>query len=160
MSTTSKNPKNKMTRFLLASLILISILCICIFSFLAYYMNKKSSSTISDVGTIYMSSMSEQVSMHFQTTIGLRLDQLSALTETIHPETSDTIEELKSTLAYNANARGFNYLALYSEDGTFEMIYGEQVYATDTQSFENSIKNMEKKVAIGTERIDIKRRRI
>ncbi len=31
------------------------------------------------------------------------------------------------------------------------MIYGEQVYATDTQSFENSIKNMEKKVAIGTD---------
>ena len=53
---------NKTTRFLTVSLILVSVLCIIVFSFLAIYMNGQSLDTISRVGTIYMSGMSEQMS--------------------------------------------------------------------------------------------------
>ena len=60
--------KNRTIRYLQIGLILISVLCIGVFSFLALYMKKKSSDTISEVGNIYMSGMNERIRMHFQTT--------------------------------------------------------------------------------------------
>ena len=41
-------------RFLMMSLIALSLLCVCIFSFLAFYMSRRSEDTISNVGKIYM----------------------------------------------------------------------------------------------------------
>ena len=63
-------------RFLMMSLIALSLLCVCIFSFLAFYMSRRSEDTISNVGKIYMSGMSQQISMHFETTMDLRLSQV------------------------------------------------------------------------------------
>ena len=68
--------KNKTTRFLTASLVAVVLLCVCVFSFLAFHMSQVSTQTINQVGTLYMSNMSQQISMHFATTISLRLDQL------------------------------------------------------------------------------------
>ena len=64
--------KNRTTRFLTVSLILVSILTVFVFSFLAVYMDRRSVDTISEVGKIYMSGMSEQIALHFATTIDLR----------------------------------------------------------------------------------------
>ena len=49
--------KNNAMRFLKVSLALVVLLCVVIFSFLAYYMNIQSSATISEIGTIYMSGL-------------------------------------------------------------------------------------------------------
>ncbi len=75
--------KNQTTRFLTVSLIAIVILCIVVFAFLAVSMSNRSEETIEEVGQIYMTGMSEQISMHFETTISLRLSQVEALVETI-----------------------------------------------------------------------------
>ena len=75
--------KNKTTRFLTTSLIAVVLLCVCVFSFLTVHMNYESTQTINQVGTLYMSNMSQQISMHFATTISLRLDQLDAMTTTL-----------------------------------------------------------------------------
>ena len=74
--------KNKTTRFLSASIIIIFVLCVAVFSYLAYYMNRQSTETINEVGTIYMTGMSERISIHFRTTIELRLSQVDALVNT------------------------------------------------------------------------------
>ena len=92
--------KSEMTRFLTVSLVLISILTVFIFSFLAIYMNRRSMDTISEVGKIYMSGMSEQVSLHFATTIDLRLSQVEALVETHRPDRAS--EKLMEDLIYSA----------------------------------------------------------
>ena len=78
--------KNKITRFLIVSLIFVIVLYVFIFSFMAVQMNKKSISTIDDVGAIYMSGMSERISMHFETTITSRLLQVEAMVNTINPQ--------------------------------------------------------------------------
>ena len=78
--------KNKTTRFLTTSLIAVVLLCVCVFSFLTVHMNYESTQTINQVGTLYMSNMSQQISMHFATTISLRLDQLDAMTTTLPSE--------------------------------------------------------------------------
>ena len=140
--------KNKTTRFLTRSLIIIIILCIFIFAFLAFYMNRKSADTISEVGEIYMSSMSEQISLHFGTTMKLRLSQVEAMVKT-NPPGSASPQALREALAYNAHARGFDYLALYSNDGDFEMIYGDQIRLIDPEPFLESLNEGEAKIAVG-----------
>ena len=122
--------KNRITRFLTVSLMLILVLYISVFSFLAVFMTHKSTETINEVGTIYMANMSRQISMHFETTIELRLAQLAAIAETVAPQQHTSHDALAEDLAYTAKAQGFNYLALYSWDGDFEMLYGESLFVT------------------------------
>ena len=141
--------KNKTMRFLITSLIGVALLCVCIFSFLAVHMGKQSTLTINQVGTLYMSSMSQQTSKHFQTVIGLRMDQLDVLEDTILSIDVHTDPELRGKLIDNAKARDFSYLGFYSVDGEFEMLYGSPLAVTDPEPFLESMKNGEKKAAIG-----------
>ncbi len=142
--------KNRITRFLSASIIAVSLLCVAVFSFLAYYMNRQSAGTISEVGTIYMTGMNERTSIHFTSTIELRLSQVEALIKNYPPE-KDTGKYAADSLIYSAKARGFDYLALCSAQGEFEMVYGEQIHVTDPGPFWNSLDHNEKKVAVATD---------
>lgn len=142
--------RNRISRFLVSSAALVTILCAAVFSFLAFFMNKRSLETIREIGNIYMSGMSEQISRHFGTTMILRLSQIEALLDSLPPERQGG-EELRESLTYNAKARGFEYLAFYSEDGQFEMIYGAPVHVTDPKPFLDSLNRGEKKVAVGTD---------
>ncbi|MCI8478282.1 MAG: response regulator [Oscillospiraceae bacterium] len=142
--------KNETTRFLTVSLILLSLLCIIIFSFLAFIMNQKSSETINEVGSIYMTGMSQEISIHFETTIGLQLSQVESLVQTAPPGSASTAD-IHEKLQYNAQARGFEYLALCATDGSMEMIYGSPVTLSDPPAFLNSVNNGEKKVAAASD---------
>lgn len=144
--------KNKTTRFLIVSLVLAVALCIGLFSFLTAFMGKRSSDTINQVGQFYMENLSQQISMHFETTIGLRLQQVEALVIGTPPaaETGKEHDVVLEELSYNAKARGFDYLALLSKDNTFEMIYGDMLEIVDPGPFMDSLENGEIKVAVGT----------
>ena len=137
-------------RFLMVSLIALSLLCVCIFSFLAFYMSRRSEDTISNVGKIYMSGMSQQISMHFETTMDLRLSQVEALVETNFPGTKSR-DDLVEDLVYSARARGFEHLAFYSTDGTFETLYGSELTVIDPEPFLASLNASGKKIAVGTD---------
>lgn len=143
--------RNKTTRFLKGSLILLSIFCISIFSFLTFYMNKRNEEAITEVGTIYMSGISEQISLHFQTAMGLRMSQLEALIATMPPADDWGALEIRRILAYNAEARGFDHLAFFSSDGSFDMIYGDPVQLYHPEPFLNSLNNNENKISVGTD---------
>ncbi len=142
--------RNKTIRFLTVSLILVSLLCAAIFSFLAVYMNRRSTEAIREVGGIYMSGMSEQISMHFGTTMCLRLSQLEAIVET-YPAGSTSEESLREELAYSAKARGFESLAFCSADGSFEMIFGTEAEVVDLQPFLESLTEGQMKIAVAME---------
>ncbi|MDE7221231.1 MAG: response regulator [Oscillospiraceae bacterium] len=140
---------NSTTRFLTISLILLSILTAGTFSFLAVYMNQRSAETISAVGKIYMDGMSERIALHFATTIDLRLNQVEALVQTHTPDRGD-YQKLSAELVYSAQARGFDYLGLYSNTGEYEPLYGSQLEVTDPEPFLESLNQGENKVAVGT----------
>ena len=142
--------KTRAPRFLTVSLILASILTVCIFTFLGVYMTRRSSVTIGEVGKFYMNGMSEQISLHFATTINLRLGQVEALVQTNEPGTASH-EKLSSDLIFSAQARDFTCLGFYSDDGTFEMLYGSDIQITDPAPFLASLRGGEKKVAVGTD---------
>ncbi len=98
----------------------------------------------------YMSGMSEQISLHFEKTVGLRLAQVEEIVG-VTPSQEYDRKTLREELSYNAKARGFSYLALYGEDGEFEMIYGDKVHVTDPKPFLKSLSKDDKKVAVGTD---------
>ncbi|MCI9012153.1 MAG: response regulator, partial [Oscillibacter sp.] len=140
---------NSATRFLTVSLALILLLTVCIFSFLAFFMSRKSAETISAVGTTYMTGMGEKVTQHFATTIELRLSQVDSLVGSIPPDSASP-SSLRAELARNAKARDFAALAFYSPTGAFDMIYGDEPVLADPDSFLASMNNGDKKVAVAS----------
>ena len=141
-----KRRTDKSIRFLMVSLVGVCILLVGLFTVLTIYMNKKSTQTIEEVGRLYMNGMNEQIVLHYETVIGLRLSQVSAIADTIDPDTDDR-EKLLGDLEYSARARGFTYLALCSADGQFEMIYGDKVEVLDPRPFLESLNKGEQKIA-------------
>lgn len=144
-----KKIENKAIRFLVLSLIIVSVLCVCVFSFLAVYMSRKSEETLNEVATIYMSGLNEQTSLHFGTALDLRLDQVTALTETISSGDGSDRQNVRTLLEHNARARGFEYLGFYAADGTMDMIYGDAVQSLNPELFLGSLIGGERKVSAG-----------
>ena len=138
---------NSAARFLTVSLALVLLLTVCIFSFLAFYMSRKSSETISAVGTTYMTGMGEKVTQHFTSIIELRLSQVTALVESFQPGGASP-EELREELSVNAQLRGFESLAYYSRTGEFDMLFGEEPVLADPEPFLASMNAGEIKIAV------------
>ena len=136
-------------RFLTVSLAFVLLLTVCIFSFLAVYMSRKSAETISAVGTTYMTGMGEKVTQHFASIIELRLSQVEALVASIHPDSASP-EELREELSANARLRGFESLAYYSRTGEFDMLFGEEPTLADPGPFLDSMNAGEIKIAVTT----------
>ncbi len=139
--------EEKSIRFLIFSIIGVSVLIVGLFTLLSIYMNKKSSDTIEEVGKLYMNGMNEQIVLHYETVIGLRLSQVSAIADTADFDVSSREEQLRD-LEYSAAARGFSYLALCSEEGALEMIYGDMVEVLDPEPFLRSLLNDQQKLAV------------
>lgn len=140
--------KKSPIRFLKVSLALVSLLCVLIFSFMTVYMDRMSSATIRDIGTIYMSGMNERISMHFATTVELRLSQVSSIARDNPPESAG-MDVLRGQLAYSAEVRDFDYLAFYSGEGAFDTLYGETMEVLDPAPFRASLDKGECKIAVG-----------
>ncbi|MDO4357128.1 MAG: response regulator [Clostridia bacterium] len=142
---------NKTMRFLLLSLIIICALCICTFLFLTTHMQQQSLETINRISTFYMSGMSDQIAMHFETTLKLQLSQVEALVKTIRPDEFDDLQTMYDTLTRYAKIRDFDYLALCNEDGSLTMIYGSQVASLNPQPFADSLNSGTEKISAGTD---------
>ena len=98
--------KNRTIRFLKFSLIIISVLCVGIFSFLALFMRKRSSDTISEVGNIYMSGMNERIVLHFATTIEMRLSHVEDMERLIESGKYTDGRELREELVVQCPGKG------------------------------------------------------
>ena len=92
-------------RFLTVSLIVVIGVCIVMFTALGIFMNRKSTETIDDVGTIYMEGMNERISMHFETIIGMRLSYLESVINDVPPESAENYDDMCQKLVYNATTR-------------------------------------------------------
>ena len=66
-------------RSLKISIAVIMCVTIFVFSFLGMSIHNMSENTIEDIGTAYMSGMNEQVSLHFETIIELRLTMAESI---------------------------------------------------------------------------------
>ncbi|MDE6388086.1 MAG: response regulator [Lachnospiraceae bacterium] len=138
----------KTTHFLIGSFCALMVISIIAFLALGVYMNRASERTINAVGDLYMSGMSDRISAHFQTIIGSKFDQAEATVKVVDAD-NDNIDELYKDLAYRAHVRDFDYLALCSETGEVQMLYGDSIQLVDPEPFYASLRNNQKKVAVG-----------
>ena len=74
------------------------------FSLLGRSIHKMSEKTIEGIGTEYMSGMNEQVSLHFETIIELRLTMAESIA---HIAAGDSGYGTKEEIEYGARARHF-----------------------------------------------------
>ena len=141
---------SRTTRFLVGSFTLLLLISIGAFVSLSHYMSKVSEESIDKVGDLYMSGINGHIFSHFHTLIDLKLEQVESLTKIV-PDDIQDVSALHEELIDRVRIRNFNYLALCAEDGRIEMLYGEPLQLTDPDPFFESLKNGEKKVAIGTD---------
>jgi two-component system sensor histidine kinase/response regulator len=137
------------TRFLQLSLAGVVVLCLLVFASLFRYSDKETRKTIEEVGSIYMTGMSERITMHFDTTIDYRIAQLQSIVDTYPPDSHATAI-LREQLINGGRARNFVYLGLYAPDTALKLepLFGEEVELVDPDPFYASLEKGEKKVAV------------
>ena len=136
----------KTKQFLFASFIGLAILCIVIFSWAASSVDKKSKSTINDIGTLYMSEMNRQLQEKFQALIDLRLSQVEGIVRRTPPDTVSYGDEMLEELTLSASVRQFSYLALYTAEGEAETIYGRPVDIPYMEELLKTLGNNDQKI--------------
>ena len=141
--------KNKTLQYLIISVGMLCIVCVCIFSFLAVFMNRSSLETVGEVGTIYMAGLNERIGMHFSTTIEYRFSHVQSMIDSLPPESVTDEESMRQRLSYDAESRGFHSLVLLADDGTMDQLYGESFVISDPEPFFASLENGEIKAAVG-----------
>lgn len=133
-------------RFFKVSIAVIICITIFVFSFLGISIHNMSENVIEDIGTAYMAGMNEQVSLHFETIIELRLTMAESIAH-IAAGDGDSVYGSKEEIEYGARARHFLCAALYSPDGEIEMIYGNPVDLNHPEPFLDSLRSGERKTA-------------
>lgn len=141
--------QNKIYRFLVGSLVVICAVCVTVFGVLASYLNRENEQAISQIGNIYMASMNDRISKHFETMTDHRLEQMETLTKTIPPAYRTGKESLAEWLEYNGQARGFDSVSYCHADGSLEIIYGEEIRPYSSTTLLNAIENGQNIVAVG-----------
>ena len=139
--------KNGTTKFLRTSLVLVLAFSVAIFAALGFFLNRQSAGTIRAVSRMYMAGMSDQIAMHFESVISLRLGQMETLAATVSSETVHTDREQQQELIHSARARDFSSLGFLYTDGSFEMLYGDEPEILDPEPFLDSLLDGEKKAA-------------
>ena len=128
------------------SIAVIICFTVFLFSFLGISIQNMSENTIEDIGTDYMAGMNEQVSLHFETIIDLRLTMAESIARIAEGE-EDSGYGAKEDIEYSARARHFLCAALYSPGGELEMIFGDPVKLNHPEQFLESLRNGERKTA-------------
>lgn len=143
-----QNLKNSIQHYLILSFIGIVAVSILSFSWLGFYMTARSHQAFHQIGSLFMSQTSEQVSKHFESVINLRFDQVGGLASVVSSQT-DNLDDVYDELVYRTQVRGFNYLALCSEDGEFQTLMGNSIHPLRKGPFLEALIQGEKRVAVG-----------
>ena len=131
------------------SIAVMVCLTVFVFSFLGVSIHNMSENTIEEIGTAYMAGMNEQVSLHFETIIELRLTMVESIAH-IAAGDKDSGYGTREEIEYGARARHFLCAALYSSDGDIEMIFGDPVALNRPEPFLESLQKGERKAVSAT----------
>lgn len=114
----------KVLRFFWGSAFSIFIICILVFVLLTSFMSTKTEQSAVEISRTYMSEMNAQIQQKFQTVVSIKLGQVQGIIKRTPPEEVSYGDEMLAQLRLSGEIRNFSCLALYSEDGEIEIIYG------------------------------------
>ena len=137
-------------RFLLISLIAVILLTVSLFSFLAVNVNHQSLDAIEDVGKIYMNGISEQSALHFRTTIEVRLEQIQSIVHIVPQSLFSDRQALLAHLELNAEARGYEYMALFDREGHADTVFGGELTPFSQEIFQSVLQADEPRIFVGS----------
>lgn len=138
-------------RFLIVGLVFVMVFCIATFSFMAHYINKQNMKTMDSVGNLFMAAVNERISMHFTTMIDLRLSHLKTIAEAMPFVRNRGSDEFNEWLTYNAQIHDFESMTYFYDDGTKELLYGEEVTLVNPDRFLEKLLSGEQNVWIGVD---------
>ena len=133
-------------RSLKTGIVVVVCLNLLVFAVLGISIDAMSENAVENIGTAYMDGMNEQVSLHFETIIDLRLTMAESIARIAVDEKSGSYGT-KEDIEYGARARHFLCAFLYSADGRIEMIYGDPVTLNYPDLFLASVQKGERKTA-------------
>lgn len=139
--------KNRNIRQLVIIFILMFILCGGIYVVLMSRVMGASRDTAMEISDFYLERMNLQIISHFETTVDIKLAQVESIIKTMPPEGELQGAELREAMAVSGVARDFIFLALLSEDGSVELILGENVVVADEEPFLASLMDGYNKIA-------------
>ncbi len=141
--------QNKITRFLTASLIVVLASCITVFTALSIYLSKQSDETISQLGNIYMASMNDRITKHFQTMTEHRLVQLETMCKTVPASYRQGKARFNEWMTIGGQARAFDSLSYCFPDGSFEAVYGGGATPLSPEYVLRTFQQKERRIVIG-----------
>lgn len=148
------NKNNKTKIFLILSLVVMVTFFLGTMSIFSIAVRNKNNEVISNIGNVYTSGMSEEITMHFETIINMQIDKAVPILNTVPDTDAEYSEEMKNILVEVGQSHGYEYMALMNPSGGFETLYGEEIVIVDPEPFINSMNNGEKKVAIAKKASD------
>ncbi|MCH5158252.1 MAG: response regulator [Clostridiales bacterium] len=166
--------KEKSQRVILITILIGILIAAAVFSLLGVNISNNTKNTVDDIGDTYMSRMGNQIKQRFEAVMEQRLTMVRGIInvrddddgthESDNPDNLLSIEKTRQRLIASAEARDFQFLALYrvdednltdSEGGRIiNMLIGDDLYATDHIPFRRSVLAGEEKVAVGTAKDD------
>ena len=146
------NRNRHLFRILLVSLLAALALCVGIFAWLANYMLRQSDQAIGGIGEVYMTQMGTQIKLHFTTTLELYQSRMNGVLWSTSRSQNSSPQEAASALSRAAKSLDFTYLALYSEDGTYQVILGEETQVGEEEHYLEILARGEFQVTDGTTR--------
>lgn len=140
----------KMIFFLCGSVIIIMLVCVIVFSKMIQYMNQQNDDALHEVGELYMKEMSNQISSHFTSVMDLRISMQEAIITRTPPESVEEFNQaFVDEMTLSGEIRNIEYLALYAEDGSIDIIYGEPVEIVNEEPFNKSLHENKNKIVAG-----------
>ncbi len=136
----------KRKRIILMGFAILIAVSIIVFVLSSIIIARKSNDAISQVGKVYTHAMAGQVKQTFDAVISMQVFQLQGLVDRTPPDSVTYGQEMIDDLIESARVRNFTYLALYTEDGDSEIIYGEPIEYYDENTFYRVLKNSNQRV--------------
>lgn len=130
--------KKKTTRYLTVSLLIVISVCVLVFAALGGVYRSRSEAAIQEVSHLYMTTINQRLSAHFETAVDYCLSQLESVVAEVNPESVTTFAETDREVTSSALRWGFAGASLMGEDSLIETIFGDplillypdQVYST------------------------------
>lgn len=141
----------RMRLFLIGSFVVMIIIIVSVIAVFTYVTSKSSNNVIDEITDMYIRSMSEQISMRFNTTTELKLKELENVTEAVLSENYTAPEDydiMIENLTYEGQIRDYVSLTLIDAEGNHDMIYGDDFTFVDDNAFLQSLSAGKFKLAL------------
>ncbi len=136
----------KITKKLLSWLLIVIVATTVIFALLIKFNGDISSKTASMLGAKYMSEMMFQMQDHFASIVEMKCEEVEHISQ--HTNYTST-DDYRQVFRRAAKDMGFEYVALYDDDGNYENLLGESAWYRNLKGFLHKVKSGERAATTG-----------